>query len=120
MQIPPTFEQQKNPTDKGYARYLATVLIRMWGQLATVVNYGIQFYNMQPNGSISPGNIRAFVWTGILTVGNNTFAHNLGYPPKFVLPTFTGAPGSIYIVSSDKANITVNSNVSTSAALLIT
>ena len=66
MQIPPTFEQQKNPGDKGYARYLGTVLIRMWGQLATVVNYGIQLYNMQSNGFIGPGNIRGYVWTAIL------------------------------------------------------
>lgn len=120
MQIPPIFEQQKKPGDKGYVRYLATVLIRMWGQLATVVNYGIQLYNVNPNGAMMPGNIKGFVWTGILSAGSNTFAHNLGYAPKFVIPTFTGSPGSVYIVSATSSNITVNSNVSTTAALLIT
>lgn len=120
MQIPPIFEQQKKPQDKGYLPYLTTVLIRMWGQLANVVNYGIQLYSVQPNGTIIPGNIKGFVWFGTLVAGSNTFIHGLGYPPAFVIPTFHGAAGSIYIVSSNNTTITVNSNVSTTAALLIT
>lgn len=119
MQIPPSFEQQKKPLDKGYIQYLSTVLIRMWGQLANVVNYGIQLYNIQSNGFVGPGNIKGYVWNGTLSAGNNTFAHNLGYAPLFVIPTFTGAAGSVYIVNSNNSTITVNSNVSTPAALFI-
>lgn len=112
MNIPSVFEQTIRPGDKGYVSYLTQVLKRYWGQLAKVVNNGIEMYNISdtvsniPKGTIVSANVKGYWWQGDLT-GSTIINHDLGYAPIgfIIVRQTTGVVP--YFVSSTKTTITV-------------
>lgn len=110
MQVPPIFEQAESPSAPGYLQYLSRVLIRMWGQMALVVNSGIELYKLQNNGVAIQGNVRGYLWRGNLTNQPVVIQHNLGYiPAGFVTLRITSSTVP-YFVSATNTTITVDCN----------
>lgn len=122
MKIPPAFEQQKKPGDKGYLQYLTTVLIRMWGQLAQVVNFGIELYAIRQENGVpvsQSANVRGFLWRGDLTGAVQVINHNLRYTPVGFLVLRITSSTIPYFVSSTETTITVDCNGKASDTILL-
>ena len=126
-QIPPVFEQQRTPSDRDYLGYLSRVLIRMWGQLARVVNGEIEVYKVATGkdsavapGTAVAGNLKGYWWEGSIGGGGTTVNHNLGYTPKGIIVVYNSSSSSVWVSGTPtKTQITLQCTSGTNVKGLI-
>jgi hypothetical protein len=119
VNVPPIFEQQKQPSDRDYVHYLSQVLIRMWGQLARVVNHGIELYTTQPSGQVTAGNVKGTIFRGSLAAGANTVFHDLGKLPIGFVVLSLDTNTTLWYGGGTTAQATINAGAACNATVLI-